>query len=290
MVFDVPHWIQQNQAVHATHVTLSPGGKALNQAVAASRLGADVALIGAVGADLFGREMVQALQQEGVDSTHVQQLETARTSIASIVVKDHVPGFIGAPDASKKLTEAHVRAGLSNLSAGDVLLVNFEIPQPLVQTALEIGRAAGALTVLNPAPYFSTDAIVMSYLHLIDIIIPNRSEARLLTGSQSEDTAELAKILLELGVQQVVLTNGEAGSLYLDRQRHIKQPAFVVDVVDTTGASDAFVGAFCVGLVQQHPIEQTLEFASAAAAIACQMRGTMASMPTLQAVMTLLAN
>lgn len=290
LVFDVPHWIQPNQVVHANHITFSPGGKALNQAVAASRLGADVALIGCVGDDMFGREMLRALQGEGVDSQHVQTLPAARTSVASIIVKDQLPGFIGAPDASRKITEAGIRAGLSGLTADDVLLVNFEVTQALVPTVLAIGRAAGATTVLNPAPYFSTDQIVMSYLHLVDILIPNKAEAQLLTGRQSDQGEELARWLMDLGVGRVVLTNGEAGSIYVDARQTIRQRAFRIEAVDTTGASDAFVGALCVGLAQGHAIEQTLEFASAAAAVACLTRGTMASMPTLQSVSALMAN
>lgn len=290
LVFDVPHWIQPNQVVHASHITFSPGGKALNQAVAASRLGADVALIGCVGEDMFGREMLRALQGEGVDSQHVQVLPQAQTSVASIIVHDHLPGFIGAPDASRKITEAGIRAALAGLLAGDVLLVNFEVTQALVPVVLEIGRAAGATTVLNPAPYFSTDRIVMSYLHLVDILIPNKSEAQLLTGRQSDQGEQLARWLLELGVKRVVLTNGEAGSIYVDAQQTIMQRAFRVEAIDTTGASDAFVGALCVGLTKGQPTEQMLEYASAAAAVACQTRGTMSSMPRSEAVSALMAN
>ena len=103
IVFDVPDWVAPNQAVHASQATLSPGGKALNQATAARRLGAeDVRLVGCVGDDVFGAEMLAALRQEGVNVDQVRQLKTSRTSIAAIVVKENLPGFIGAPDASRK--------------------------------------------------------------------------------------------------------------------------------------------------------------------------------------------
>jgi len=288
IIFDVPDWIQQNSAVHAKHVTLSPGGKGLNQAAAASRLGADVALVGCVGNDMFGDELLSLLNIEGVDLHGVRKLENARTSLVSVIVKDNIPGFIGAPDASKKITEDDIRKALEPLRADDVLLLDFEIPQPLVQLAARIGHDKGATIVLNPAPFFTTDAFVLNYLHLVDVIIPNQLEAQLLTETETDDLSELAQQLMDLGVQQVVMTIGEQGSVYFDRQQQIEQTAFAVDVVDTTGASDAYIGAYCVGLVNGWSIKKTLEFASATAGLACTEHGTMSSMPTRSAVDTLL--
>jgi ribokinase len=284
MIFEIPHWIEPNQAVHASHVTLSAGGKGLNQAVSASRLGADVSLVGYVGDDMFGNEMLSILSGEGVNIDYVTKHESARTSIASIIVKDNIPGFIGAPDASKKINEDDIRHALESLTSDDILLVDFEIPQPMVQLALQIGRDTGATTVLNPAPYFTTDSFVMKYLHLADILIPNTLEAQLLTESKSNDLGELAKQLMAFGVKQVVMTNGEEGSVFFDGQNVIEQKIYEIAVVDTTGASDAYVGAYCVGLAQGWSTEKMLEFASAAAALACTVHGTMPSMPTLNVV------
>lgn len=301
IVFNVPDWVRPNRAVHADRLTLSPGGKGLNQAVAASRLGADARLVGCVGRDLFGDALLAALQEAGVDSGAVRRHETARTSIAGIVVRDRVPGFIGAPDASRKITAADIRAALSSLRADDVLLLGFEIPQPLVQLALQIGRAAGAKTVLNPAPFFTRDAFVLNYLGLVDVIIPNKLEAQLLTAGSPDEVADaddgddvddvdaLAQRLLDLGVGQVVMTIGEAGSRFFAGARQIAQPAFALEVVDTTGASDAFVGAYCLGLTEGWRVERILEFASAAAGLACTRHGTMRSLPGLAAVRRLLA-
>lgn len=288
IIFDVPDWIKQNSAVHADHVTLSPGGKGLNQAAAASRLGADVALIGCVGNDMFGDELLSLLTIEGVDLDGVTKLQNARTSLVSVIVKDNIPGFIGAPDASKKITEIDIRKALAPMTADDILLLDFEIPQPLVQLAAQIGHDKGTTIVLNPAPFFTTDSFVLNYLHLVDVIIPNQIEAQLLTEKETGNLSDLAQQLLDLGVKEVVMTIGDRGSVYFDGQRRIEQVAFKVDVVDTTGASDAYVGAYCVGLVNGWSIEKTLEFASATAALACTEHGTMSSMPTRRAVDQLL--
>ena len=289
-VFDVPDWIEPNRAVHATQVTISPGGKALNQAAAAARLGAeDVRLVGCVGDDIFGGDMLQALGAAGVNIDHVRQHPTARTSIAGIVVKDNLPGFIGAPDASRLVDENQISEALSELQAGDILLVDFEIPQPVVQFALELGRAAGAINVLNPAPFFTRDSFVVGYLHLVDIVIPNMLEAQLILGCESDESDVLATKLLALGVKQVVLTIGESGSVLYETGCKLTQRAFVLDAVDTTGASDAFVGAYCHGLALGWTAAWTLEFASAAAGLACTKRGTMTSLPSLNEVRAFLA-
>ena len=290
IVFDVPDWLEPNRAVHARQVTISPGGKALNQATAARRLGAeDVRLIGCVGDDLFGGEMLDALRREGVNVDNVRQLQTNRTSIASIVVKDGLPGFIGAPDASRMVSQAQLRQALADLNENDILLVDFEIPQPEARFALQTGREAGATTVLNPAPFFTRDAFVIDYLPLVDVIIPNKLEAQLILDSDSDDADELASGLLGHGLGAVVLTLGEAGSVFYGGGRRIEQPAFELAAVDTTGASDAFVGAYCQALSQGWSARATLAFASAAAGLACGRRGTMSALPALEEVEALMA-
>lgn len=290
-VFEVPDWVAPNRAVHATGAMMTPGGKALNQAVSAARLGAkDVRLVGCVGVDMLGDDMLAALEGVGVSTEHIRRLDGARTSIASIVVMDKVPGFIGAPDASRLVDEAQVRRALADVEAGDIVLVDFEIPQPMVQFALERARAAGAVTVLNPAPFFTRDSFVVGYLRLVDVLIPNKLEAQLILGSQSEDLAFLARELLVLGVKQVVLTIGEQGSVLYEDACQLAQPAFAVDAVDTTGASDAFAGAYCQGLALGWSLARTLEFASAAAGLACTKSGTMSSLPSLKEVQALLAS
>ena len=290
IVFAVADWPAPNRAIHANAATLSPGGKGLNQAVAARRLGAeDVRLVGCVGDDLFGAKLLDALKSNGVNGDFVYRHPSARTSIAGIVVMDKTPGFVGAPDASRKVDAGHILAALSGLESTDILLVNFEIPQPMVKFALELGRAAGATNVLNPAPYFKRDSFVVDYMRLVDIIIPNQDEARLILGCAAGDLDTLARELQALGVGKAVLTIGDRGSILYDGSRVIRQPAHKLEAVDTSGASDAFVGAYCQGLALGWPDAKILELASAAAGLACTKRGTMTSFPHLREAQALLA-
>lgn len=289
LVFNIPDWVAPNLAVHATQVTLSPGGKSLNQAAAIRRLGGDASLVGCVGKDLFGRELIKALQDIGVNVEHVQELDNARTSLSSILVMDNMPGFIGAPEASRMISACDIRGALRDLHCEDIVVIDFEVPQPLVPLALEIGREAGATTVLNPAPFFTNDCFEVDYLHLVDVLIPNKLESQLLVDGDSDDSEELARRLLARGIKQVVMTLGESGSLYMDGHIQIEQPIFPVDAVDTTGASDAFVGAYCIGLQRHWDISRTMAFASATAALACSRHGTMTALPALSDVDALLA-
>ncbi len=288
LVFNIPDWIEPNRAVHASRVTLSPGGKALNQAAAARLLGADVALIGCVGDDLFGAQMLRELRNIGLNIDHVITLDSARTSLASIVVKDMVPGFIGAPDASRKIGAGHIDKALRNLHKDDLLLIDFEIPQELVHYALALARNAGATTLLNPAPFFTRDAFLFEYLHLVDVIIPNKFEAQLIAGDDSDDPDLLARRLLNMGIRQVLMTLGEDGCVLYEGKRKLEQSAFAVPVVDTTGASDAFVGAYALAMIKGWPGQRALKFATAAAGLACGKHGTMSSLPRLPAVNSLL--
>ena len=289
MVFAVPDRALPNRAVHATRLTISPGGKGLNQAAAASLLGAGSArLVGCVGDDIFGAEMVSALREVGVDTAHVLVHPTARTSIAAIIVQEQLPGFIGAPDASRRISESQVEDALAGIRAGDVVLIGFEAPQSIVAHALELARANGATTVVNPAPFFTREHFVADYLPLVDWLIPNKLEAQLLLDSESNDADALGHGLLARGVGQVALTLGEAGSIVYMEGRKLNQRAYSVDAIDTTGASDAYAGAFCVGLAKGWTVERTLAFASAAAALTCAKRGTMTALPTLREVEALL--
>ena len=281
IIFETPDWVMPNRAVHASRVTLSPGGKALNQAAAACLLGADVKLVGCVGADVFGAELRAAAARVGINVADVRAHSSARTSLAAIVVKDNTPGFIGAPHASREVTADHIRGALASIGAADVLLVDFEIPQALTRLALALGRRAGAVTVLNPAPFFTRDAFALNYLHLVDVIIPNKLEAQLLTDCAADDPHELARRLFDLGVGRVAMTLGEEGSVFYEGDSAIEQPAFALSAVDTTGASDAFAGAYCRGLLDEWPTSKILRFASAAAGLACAKHGAMSSMPSL---------
>jgi ribokinase len=303
LVVAAPRLPTPGQTVTGGDVARYPGGKGGNQATAAARLGAAVAFVGAVGADDMGGEARSALAAEGIDIAEL--IETGRpTGVALIVVDPRAENLIAvAPGANGDVHAAHVEAALRRLAPGrgDVVLVCREIPPDGVRAALEIGRAAGAITILNPAPADDPDAVTLA---LADILTPNESELALLAGGRSarDDPEVAARHLLARrdpagprpagradagGVAAapapaVVVTLGAAGALVVRLGGPaVAVPAPAVHPVDTTGAGDTFNGALAAGLADGQDLVLAVRRAVAAAALSTTRPGARGGMPTL---------
>jgi ribokinase len=265
------------------------GGKGGNQAVAAARLGADVRFIGAVGDDSFGVEARAALSAEGVDVSGLATLVGAATGIALILVDPAGENVISvASGANRAIGPAVVEAALARFGslAGDVVLVVNEMTPAVVGVALRVARAAGALTILNPAPASGFDA---RWLHDLDILTPNERELAILAGV---DAAELDPRLAARSLrvrEATVVTLGAAGALLVARSgdaRTVPSPA--VNVVDTTGAGDAFNGALAASLAQGLELPEAARRAVTAGALATTRSGAREGMPTTHELETAL--
>ncbi|MCB9450461.1 MAG: ribokinase [Anaerolineaceae bacterium] len=286
MTFALREWPQPNSAVHTDSARIEPGGKGLNQAVAARRLGADAALVGCVGRDFAGDFIVETLQQEGIAADFVCRHPTAATTLVTILVHNQQPGFISRPGASKWVQAETVREAVSGLPPDSIVLVNYEVTEEVMASALQTARAAGLTTILNPAP-LGGPLMNSDHLALADYVIPNLGEGRLLVGDKSAPPEDIVRSLLAQGTGAVCLTLGEDGCLFARQEPSseiIRQPTFRIEAVDTTGASDAFCGAFAVAVAEQRPVRDALRFASAAAALACTVTGGMPAMPQRAAV------
>jgi ribokinase len=279
------------------------GGKGGNQAVAAARLGASVAFVGAVGGDAFGSEARAALEAEGIDCTELATLPGEATGVALILVDAAGENVIAvASGANSVVTPGTVAESLARLrpGSGDVVLVGAEIPLPAVAAALSEGRAAGAITMLNPAPATGIGARMLA---TADVITPNRTEMRQLADAAAArtghawagaDTEERARALLEAGAEgpavrrAVVVTLGPGGSLVLERSNGAVVATDVaahhVDAVDSTGAGDTFSGALAAALAEGRGIVDGARWAGAAAALATTSVGAREGMPTRAAL------
>lgn len=256
-----------------------PGGKGANQAVAAARAGARVAMFGAVGDDAFGPQLLESLGSAGVDTAGVARkkshsglafITVNRAGENHIVLSEGANGLVTPEDLQQAWTLDGVRA---------VLLQN-EIPWQTNRAAMERARAQGIRIVFNPAPAFP---IPEETLPLIDTLVLNESEAELVTGltvSRIDEAERAAKRLTASGVGEVIVTLGAAGSLYLARDgAPIVTPAFPVTPVDTTAAGDTFIGYYAAALAAGEPAEKALRRASAAAALTVTRRGAQSSIP-----------
>ena len=273
------------------------GGKGANQAVAAARLGARTAFVGALGDDDFGADARAAMAAEGIDLAGLS-ITPGATGVALILVDARGENLISvASGANAAVTPDLVRTALAALrpTAGDVVLVGHEIPTAAALTALTVGRAAGATTILNPAPAGGIDRSIFG---LADILTPNRGELATIAAADARRVGRaagsggrpeaLGRTLLEAnsegpGVgQAVVVTLGAAGALVLSLPREtVDVPAVAVRAIDTVGAGDAFNGALGAGLAAGLDLETAARRAVAAAAVSTTRAGAREGMPTI---------
>lgn len=267
------------ETVLGTTLERSLGGKGANAAVAAARQGANVRLIGCVGDDEDGLWATRALGEEGVDVSDILVHRDVSTGQALISVRPDGIGQIAvAPLANSLLTPAHVASALADLTATDVVVAQLEVPMESVAAAFSAARAAGATTVLDPAPAMPlSDAL----LALVDVLMPNEHELSALGGDPMA--------LLQGGAGTIVITLGEHGCDWVHGDRIERVRSHRVEVIDTTGAGDAFCGAFVASLAAGADRRAALSRAVAAGALATTRAGALAAMPTAGEVDDLLA-
>ncbi len=262
-----------------------PGGKGLNQAVASSRLGANVAMIGAVGNDSFGDALLATLATEAITS-HVEKITESSTGIALIEVAASGDNkIIVVSGANSMLTEEIVESSLREIATHQqigLVLTQGEVPVAATHKALSVAKELGAITILNPAPIRDFPS---SIFPLVDYLIPNELEARELVELEGNsfnsmlDFVELASSIVNLGVGTVVITRGEKGAVWSTATASGQAAAFRIVPVDSVAAGDAFCGGLAVALNEGQPLNEALRWASAAGAIAATRAGAVTSLP-----------
>jgi ribokinase len=290
LVLRAPRLPQPGETVLARDFARFPGGKGANQAVAAARLGASVRMVGRVGRDGFGDELLEGLAREGVDTAGVRRAD-APTGVALIVVDESGQNSIlWAPGANAVWgREASADVGLL-ASRCRVLLLPLEAPSDIVERAIGAAKGVGARVVLNPAPHRRGDE---SCFPAVDVLAPNETEAALFAGVEGQaqpDWPEVARRLRALGPRAVVVTLGSQGALLADDRGAHHVPAFAVDVVDTTAAGDAFVAGLACALLGGAPLLEAVRLANAAGALAVTKAGAQPSLPRASEVRALLAS
>ncbi|MBY6186140.1 ribokinase [Marinobacter hydrocarbonoclasticus] len=290
-VAQVDHFPRPGETLTANQYQTVAGGKGANQAVAAARLGARTTLIGCVGEDAIGTQMVAQLAADGIDTGAIDAVPGQSTGLAMIYVDSKGENSIGIwPGANAALSTERVERHQKRITEADLLLLQLETPVESLERAAELARKAGTRVVLNPAP---ARTLPDSLLRHIDILTPNETEAEQLTGiaiGTLEDADRAASALHErFGISTVIITLGKRGVwLSQDGQgEHIV--GFVVEAVDTTAAGDTFNGAMVTALLEAQPMAQAIRFAQAAAALSVTRMGAQSSIPNRDEVMALLA-
>jgi ribokinase len=276
---------QPGETVTNAELSTHNGGKGANQAAAAALLGASVAFLGRVGDDEFGEPLVQALGEKGIDTSLVERVSDASTGAAFITVTpDGENAITVAPGVNQSLTPEDADAASDAIQDARVLVAQMEIPVKTVLRAVEIAAEKGTRALVNLAPTFE---VPRDLLERLDPLVVNEHEAAFLLGNKVEGVdgaLSAAPELLSLGPRSAVVTVGSAGAVFANGEStgHLTAPE--VDVVDTTGAGDAFVGALAVRLAHKASLEDAVAYAVRAGAAAVTKEGAQGALPTPEVV------
>lgn len=277
------------ETVLGSSFSISPGGRGVNQAIAASRAGGEVGFIGRIGNDHFGEQIKQVLQENNVETSYVITDPSIASGVSSIIVDAQGESAVTiTPGANANLSQQDLSLTKTMVSAGDIVLLQLDIPVETVRFAADLARSAGARVILNPAPALPvSDELLKS----ISILTPSASQAEILTGITITDerSAELAgRILLERGLNRVIITLRSKGAMVIDNGGAEHVPGFEMKSVDTSVIQDVFNGALVVALVEGKNFYESVLFANAAAALSASRSGALASIPDRTEVLALL--
>ncbi len=283
LVVRSPRFPAPGETILGEDLATIAGGKGANQAVAAARLGAGVAMIGCVGADTFGATLIENLRQNHVDARHVLRDGSAATGTAIIVVDSNGENsIILSPGANARVSENDIEP--ATFADAKLLLLQLEIPMEAVLHAARLAQGKRVRVILNPAP---AREIPDELLKMADYILPNETELGLLTGMKTTDKSSLeaaGRVLLARGAGNVIVTLGAKGALIMGKHSKHYVPAYKVKPVDTTGAGDAFIGGMAFALLRRKSLKDAVKYGCACGALAATKFGAQPSLPTAQEV------
>jgi len=266
------------ETIFGDRFDLGFGGKGANQAVAARLCGAEVFMVARVGSDLFGPATIENFRKQGIDPTHVKQVEGLSSGVAPIFVEpDGQNRILVVKGANDALRPADVDAAAETLKTVDCIVLQFEIPLETVYYTVVFAHKHGFRCIVNPAP---AQAVDMAALKDLDYFVPNETEAETITGSpvkNIEDARKCAEKLVDHGIRRVIITLGAKGSLLAGRDGSEHVAPFAMNSVDSTGAGDAFIGSFAVFLGEGVPEREAVRRANLYAGLSTLGVGTQKS-------------
>ncbi|MDX2481820.1 MAG: ribokinase [Desulfuromusa sp.] len=281
------------KTLHGERYTIGLGGKGCNQAAAIARLGGEVQLVGKIGADDFGQSATTLLKENGVPTDHITTDPNADTGLAVIGVDNAGENCITViGGANMAVTADDVQRNADLFNKADLLLLQMEIPLEPAMLAANLVRKGGGKVIFDPAPA-PREGLAQEILEQIDIITPNETETELLTGIYPETKKEAsmaANVLLEQGVQSVIVKMGAKGACYCTTNETVFIPAYHVKAIDTVAAGDCFNGGLAYALSLGWDMVEAVRFASACGALSTTKAGASSSAPTLDQTIRLMGD
>ena len=285
LVVQAPRFPEPGETIQGEDLQTIPGGKGSNQAAAAARQGLKTALIGRVGDDAYGKLLLSRLEHLGVNTSQIKRDSQAATGSAVIIVnRSGENSIVLSPGANANVSASDLDQAEELFQNAELLLLQLEIPLPTVTHAAQLGKRNGLRVILNPAP---AAELPTALLEAVDILVPNETELALLSGQELDGERaleEAARSLLERGPQVVIVTLGSRGAMLVTRKKVSRIPVREVEVVDTTAAGDAFIGGLASGLQQNLALENAVQYANCAGALATTKFGAQPSLPTREEV------
>lgn len=251
------------------------GGKGANQAVASARLGGDVSMVGTVGTDVFGSQLIQNLADNGIVTDNVERVTEKPSGSAHITIADGDNSIVYIPGANNEMTVARIEQLKETLLTAAIVIVQNELPQPVIDEIITFCFENGIKTIYNPAP---ARVVATEILEKATYFTPNESEFHQLFPDLTITEG------LEKYPNQLILTMGSKGVYFNDGEKEVRIPSYKVVPVDTTGAGDTFNGAFAVALSKGMRVQSSIQFGNLAASLSIQKMGAQGGMPTLEAM------
>ena len=274
LVINTDRMPQAGETIHGNGFAHFPGGKGANQASACARAGGNVKMLGKVGDDAYGDILLKNLSQDGVNINGIER-EKISTGVAVITVFNGENSIILDKGANGLVDRDYIDRHIDAIDWADYIIMQYEIPMETVVYVAQIVKSKGKTLIIDPAPMMEAPS---ELYRMADIILPNETETAQLVGEGNDDEASVKK-MYELGCKNVIMTLGKKGSIYYNGENMINQPAYKVKAIDTTGAGDCFTGSMVAALASDKTMEEALEFASKASAIAVGRRGAQPSFP-----------
>lgn len=261
-----------------------PGGKGANQGVSIAKLDRDITFLGKVGKDGFGDDLLLSMKNAGVNIDHIEREDTS-TGIAVINVdKAGNNNIVVIPGANGLVDKEYFNRHLDVFKETDIIVFQLEIPLDTVKEGLRIAKEFNKTTILNPAPAMELDD---EMIENIDVLIPNEHELERISKikvTDEESIIKASKVLLNKGINKIIVTLGSRGVFYIDNNESQFFKAYKVDVVDTTAAGDSFIGGFVASYIENKDIKKSIDMGQKTAALSIQKLGAQSSLPTREEV------
>lgn len=285
-VVETPKMPKAGETIAGRSVTLVPGGKGANQAYAAGKLGGQVAMVGAVADDSFGRNLKRNLEAVGVDTSGVVILEGETTGQAFITVDDKGENsIIIIAGTNGKVSKELIDQKRNLIEDSDIVIMQLEIPLETVKYVKDMAMSLGKCIIIDPAP--AAAGLPDGFWNGVDYIKPNETELEILVGRKMKNREEIlqgAKEMVQKGVKTVLVSLGAEGCLYVTNEKEEFFPAHTVNAIDTTAAGDSFTAAFALALSEEKNYEEAIRFGQRVAAICVTRKGAQTSIPAKEEV------